>query len=137
VLGNSAEPWDDVHFYTWQSGLTPQQSEFFYMIHATIDQGNAADDAATELPDRWALGLNYPNPFNPITEIRYSVPRSEPMTLKVYNVMGQEVATLANGIQNPGMHIATFDGSKLASGVYVYRLEAPGFTASQKMLLMK
>jgi hypothetical protein len=83
------------------------------------------------------LNQNYPNPFNPATQIEYSIPQNGFVTLKVYNVLGQEVSTLFSGMQTPGSYKATFDGSNLASGVYLYRLEAGKSSVTKKMILMK
>jgi tetratricopeptide (TPR) repeat protein len=80
---------------------------------------------------------NYPNPFNPTTIINYQLSKSGHVTLKVYDILGREVATLVNENQNPGIHSTTFDASKLASGVYFYRLTAPGINQVKKMLLTK
>jgi hypothetical protein len=89
------------------------------------------------LPSKMALSQNYPNPFNPTTKINYSVPQSSLVTLKVYNILGQEVATLFHGQQHAGNYIATFDASKLASGVYLYRLEIGGISITKKLVLLK
>lgn len=89
------------------------------------------------LPERSELGQNYPNPFNPGTAISYHLSTFSHVTLKVYDVLGREVATLVNEKQNPGGHIVRFDGSRLASGVYFYRLTAPGVNQVKKMLLTK
>ena len=137
VLGDDEQPWDDVHNYVWPGTGNPTESAFFYQIHAVIDAGTPAGDLPAELPLVWNLEQNYPNPFNPATEIRYTVPNTERMTLKVFNVMGQEVATLVNGLVNAGSYVAAFDATDLPSGVYVYRLESESFTASHKMLLLK
>jgi hypothetical protein len=137
VLGDDEQPWTDQHFYTWGGSGTPTESAFFYQMHAVIDAGSAAGDQPTELPATWSLAQNYPNPFNPNTEISYSVPRAERMTLKVFNVMGQEVASLVNGMVEAGVHTAVFDASKLPSGVYIYRLESASFSSAHKMLLLK
>jgi len=100
------------------------------------------------------LSQNYPNPFNPTTRIEYSVPRSSYITLKVYNLLGQEVATLFEAVRQPGSYQATFsaigrrldsssgsvssgDGSRLASGVYLYRLKAEDFVETKKLVLLK
>jgi tetratricopeptide (TPR) repeat protein len=80
---------------------------------------------------------NYPNPFNPTTVIGYQLSVSGHVTLKVYDILGREVTTLVNESQNPGIHSATFDASRLASGVYFYRLTAPGVNQVKKMLLTK
>ncbi len=83
------------------------------------------------------LAQNYPNPFNPATVIKYSIPTSEFVELKVFNVLGQEVASLINNVQNAGVHYVNFNASDLASGVYVYRLNAGSFVSTKKMLLIK
>ncbi len=85
----------------------------------------------------FVLNQNYPNPFNPTTQIDYSISRNSFVTLKVYNVLGQEVATLFSGVETPGNHSVTFDASRFASGVYFYRLKAGNFTSVKKMILMK
>jgi hypothetical protein len=137
VLGDSAMAWDDIHNYTWGGAGAPNTAAFFYQIHAVINAGTDADDLPIEIPAVWNLEQNYPNPFNPATEIRYSVPKAERMTLKVFNVVGQEVATLVDGMVDAGNHVAVFDASHLPSGVYMYRLESESFTATNKMLLLK
>lgn len=80
---------------------------------------------------------NYPNPFNPATTISFSLPKSGPASLKVYNLLGQEVALLINEELSAGRHQVKFDASRLASGIYVYILKANDFTATKKMILMK
>lgn len=85
----------------------------------------------------FTLGQNYPNPFNPTTKIDYSISKSSKVTLSVYNVMGQEVAQLVNGVQESGKHSINFNASKLASGVYIYKLSAGNFQETKKMVLMK
>lgn len=88
-------------------------------------------------PNTYLLSQNYPNPFNPSTTIKYSVPTAQLVTLKVYNLLGQEVATLVNEMQNAGNYIAKFDASSLSSGIYFYTLKAGNFTSTKKMILMK
>jgi len=84
------------------------------------------------------LYQNYPNPFNPTTFIQFDLARNSHVTLKVFNVMGQEVATLYNNqLMSSGTKSISFDAGNLASGVYVYRINVEGVTASQKMVLMK
>ena len=80
---------------------------------------------------------NYPNPFNPTTNISYSLSTSGHVTLKVYDILGREVKTLVNDDEAAGYHTATFDASRLASGIYFYRLTAPGIVKVKKMLLTK
>ena len=91
-----------------------------------------------ESPKEFALGQNYPNPFNPTTVISFDVPTSSKVTLKVYNLLGQEVATLLNDVQlDAGEQSIQFDASKLTSGVYFYRIQAGGFVAVRKMVLVR
>jgi photosystem II stability/assembly factor-like uncharacterized protein len=92
-------------------------------------------DAA--VPMVYALEQNYPNPFNPSTTIKYSLPNAGKVMLTVFNVLGQEVMTLVNTTQNAGTYTATFDASRLASGMYLYRIEAGSFNAVKKMMLLK
>jgi hypothetical protein len=104
-------------------------------------------DNTKEAPAGFTLEQNYPNPFNPVTTIKYSIPTSKNplqggargglVTLKVYNLLGSEVATLVNEQQTPGNYEVKFDGSKLASGMYIYRLQAGSFVAVKKLMLLK
>ncbi|CUS89839.1 T9SS type A sorting domain-containing protein, partial [Candidatus Kryptobacter tengchongensis] len=75
--------------------------------------------------------------FNPTTTIKYSIPNTERVTLKIYNILGQEVATLVDEEQKPGVYELKFDASNLASGVYFYRLKAGGFVDIKKMVLVR
>ena len=90
-----------------------------------------------ELPIEYELYENYPNPFNPITHIAVSIPESGSYTLKVYNVVGQEVATLLNDQIILGFHIFSFDATDLPSGIYFYNFSGANFTQTKKMLLLK
>ncbi len=85
----------------------------------------------------YALMQNYPNPFNPATKIKYSIPKSGFVSLKVYDVLGREVATLANEQKSAGNYEVNFDASKLSSGIYYYRISAGNYIATKKMILMK
>ena len=89
------------------------------------------------LPDKYMLLQNYPNPFNPATTISYTIAKSGPVTIKVYDVLGNEVKTLVNEYKLAGNYSVNFDASKLSSGVYIYRITAGGFTASKKMTVVK
>ncbi len=88
-------------------------------------------------PKTFSLLQNYPNPFNPSTEIRYSIPSNGFVTLKVYNILGEEVVNLVGESKEAGEYSITFDGSNLASGVYFYKLEIGAYTAVKKMVLVK
>jgi photosystem II stability/assembly factor-like uncharacterized protein len=88
-------------------------------------------------PGTFTLGQNYPNPFNPSTTIRYSIPRRSHVTLTVFSILGQQVATLVSTQREPGFYEARFDASGLASGVYFYRLTAEGYTRTRKLLVLR
>jgi uncharacterized protein (TIGR03790 family) len=104
-----------------------------FAYHGPVDVANDQDAGTKEA----SLAQNYPNPFNPITMIQFVLPRQDHVTLKVYNSLGQAVATLVDGVESPGVHVATFDGSSLASGLYIYRLKTSDFSSTHKMLLVK
>ncbi len=94
------------------------------------------------IPDSYELSQNFPNPFNPSTTIRYGIPAQSHVTLKVYNILGQEVATLVDEIQGRGYKTAQFPptgagGNSFSSGTYFYRLQAGGFTQVRKLTLLK
>jgi len=107
-----------------------------YKFQAHIPTGIFAGTSGV-VPTSFSLSQNYPNPFNPTTLIAYSIPKNTFVTLKVYNVLGQEVATLFAGNQKAGNYVATFDGSKCASGIYLYRLQAGSVSITKKMVLVK
>jgi hypothetical protein len=90
-----------------------------------------------EIPTKFALYQNYPNPFNPSTTISYDLPVRSRVKLSIYNLLGQEVATLIEGEQEPGRYNVKFDASGLPSGIYFYRLEAGRFIEQKKMILIK
>ena len=89
------------------------------------------------IPKEFVLSQNYPNPFNPSTTITYALPKSGLVILKVYDILGNEVANLVRGNQAAGYHSANFNASNLGSGVYFYTIKASEFFATKKMLLIK
>jgi hypothetical protein len=90
-----------------------------------------------QIPQKFMLYQNYPNPFNPSTTISYDLPIKVHVRLTIYNILGQEVATLVNNEQEPGRYNVKFDASGLPSGVYFYTLQTPYFTKTNKMVLVK
>ncbi len=90
-----------------------------------------------EIPSVYSLEQNYPNPFNPTTKITFAIPKSGNVELKVYDLLGREVSTIFSGFKQIGNYSVEFDGSKLASGVYFYKLVTGDFTATKKMALVK
>lgn len=91
----------------------------------------------TGVPNRFALEQNFPNPFNPVTTIKYQVPRSSFVKITVFDLLGREVSKIVNKNVEAGYHTAEFDGSNFASGMYLYKIEADGFTDVKKMMLIK
>ena len=90
-----------------------------------------------EVPEDYQLSQNYPNPFNPLTNIKFSIPTQGLVTLKVFNSLGKEVATLVNEVTNTGTYVVDFDAGNLASGVYFYRLQSNDFSETKRMMLIK
>lgn len=95
------------------------------------------DEKKTEISNGYGLFQNYPNPFNPETVIRYSINDNRFVTLKVFDILGNEIRTLVNGIQRAGSHEVIFNGKELASGIYYYRLDTEGYSETKKMILAK
>jgi hypothetical protein len=116
---------------------SPPNSVEYVLLDAGKNVMSASDRNITLIPDAYELNQNYPNPFNPTTTIGYSVPQLGFISLKVYNVLGQEVATLFSGMQRPGSYTALFDAGRLASGVYFYRLQTGNIQITKKLVVMK
>ncbi len=112
-----------------------------WQILRDLDKGklfkSGSSDTIETLPTEFVLLQNYPNPFNPTTTIRYNIPVSEHVSLKVFDMLGKEIAVLVDEQKQPGYYEVKFNGSKLASGVYFYRLTAGSFSQTKKLLLMK
>ena len=89
------------------------------------------------MPAVFELAQNYPNPFNPVTNFQFSIANSQLTILKVYDVLGREVATLVNEAKQSGAHMVEWNASTVASGVYFYRLQADGLMETKRMLLLR
>jgi len=126
--GGNDVPVTDVTFYYG----APVEVERVDSTHSGV---NSVEDGLGEFS--YQLGQNYPNPFNPTTTIKYEIANTTNVTLKVYDVLGSEVATLVNRVQSAGTYQATFDASELGSGVYIYEIKAGDFVKSAKMMLLK
>jgi hypothetical protein len=137
--------------YTGNVGSYPStiyDSDSFPFTKSTTDGGalvgewtNSGESFEAGLnlsaPAEFRLLGNYPNPFNPATRIRYTLPAADHVRIAVYDIRGDEVSILQDGYQNAGLHEVVFDGSLSASGIYLYRLETGGAAATGKMILMK
>ena len=95
------------------------------------------EDINDIIPSEIVLYQNYPNPFNLVTKIEYSIPKTSKVELIVFDILGREVAKLADEHQKPGIYTVTFDGSQYSSGLYFFKLKAGKFNRTRKMLLMK
>ncbi|MCC6865122.1 MAG: Omp28-related outer membrane protein [Ignavibacteria bacterium] len=159
TLVNSANPWNQNTSYTVPlsyiipAGVSEGNSSVNIFIYKT--GGNPSTDQQVqqtkvisvtqpvgihnnnEIATEYSLSQNYPNPFNPTTNIKFSIPKDENVSLKFYNAMGQEVATYVDGFLKAGVYNADFDGSMLSSGIYFYTLKTPSFSETKKMMLVK
>lgn len=128
------------HTLSWQctgtgtTGGNVWLDNVFFPPHSVVTSAGAA---ASAVPAAFFLSQNYPNPFNPATTIRYALPHRAFVTLSVFNTLGQQIAVLENGDREAGFHDVKFDGSGLASGVYIYRLQAGSFVQSRKFTLIR
>ncbi|MBM4158634.1 MAG: M20/M25/M40 family metallo-hydrolase [Ignavibacteria bacterium] len=102
-----------------------------------INTSTVVNPVSAQLPTQYELSQNFPNPFNPETKIKFAVPKESFITLKVYDILGREVASLVNENKTPGYYIIGFNASNLSSGIYYYRLESDNFVEVKKMLLLK
>ncbi|HLP16979.1 MAG TPA: T9SS type A sorting domain-containing protein, partial [Bacteroidota bacterium] len=104
---------------------------------SVTSQVTAVEQEMDPIPENFSLNQNYPNPFNPSTMIQYALVSPGVVSLKVYNLLGQEVATLASGYQNAGTYKVIFNAKGLAGGVYLYRLQTQGSEIARKMILLQ
>lgn len=125
--------WFPAKYTEWMG----QRDAEYAAIHEVLMTGVTGVEEIPGLPVEFSLDQNYPNPFNPTTVINFSIPASANVSLKVYNAVGQEVATLVNEFKNAANYKVDFNGSKLSSGVYFYKLDAGNFVQTKKMLLIK
>lgn len=137
---NICEP-EDASFQAWLDGISDFAAESYPIAYYSVKtSGISCGSVSNEreaVPNKFQLQQNYPNPFNPTTNIKYEIPEATNVTLTVYNMLGQRVATLLNEQKPAGFYELSFDASALASGTYIYRLEAGGQVATQKMMLIK
>jgi hypothetical protein len=138
------DEWNDLAFVKGNGTTTEKQSysftddnltsgKYLYRLKqidfdGTYEYSNEVE-VIINVPEKFELSQNYPNPFNPATTIRFSIPKEELVTLKVYNFIGEEVATLVNEIKQVGNYYLTFNADNLSSGVYLYKLKAGSFAA--------
>ena len=131
------EKLDNGTLYYWRvkaigdGGESDWSEKFVFNIPVTVS------NELEEIPSEFNLSQNYPNPFNPSTNISFNLPQASDVSLKVYNMLGQEVATLVSERLGAGAQTVTFDASNLSSGMYIYRIQAGTFSKTKKMMLIK
>jgi len=131
------------HGYVWHCHIIDHEdNEMMRPYNVTPNPGatrlaKGAVLASNDKPGEFSLDQNYPNPFNPTTEIRFTLPEDNHVQLKVFNSLGQEVQTLIDQMAPAGNHTVKLDAKNLATGMYFYRIQAGGFVAMKKMLLLK
>ncbi len=116
---------------------TDSSNPFLAVTQRFLDGVSAVNGPSRNIPNSPGLAQNYPNPFNPTTRIEYSIAKRGQVSLDVFNVLGEKVATLYSGVRSPGDYSATFNGASLASGVYFYRLETGNGVITKKLVLLK
>jgi hypothetical protein len=152
---NNLEKYASIDYEVDCSGITPGD---YYLRLVTNVNGNAnyalaniicdnttlakknfnkVNFTGSEIPATYDLAQNFPNPFNPSTTIRYQIPQDGIVTLKIYDILGAEVKTLVNEQKLAGKYEVNFNASSLASGVYIYKIQAGSFINSKKMILLK
>jgi Bacterial Ig domain/Secretion system C-terminal sorting domain/Carbohydrate binding module (family 35) len=141
--GTSSTTWFEtpLHVDLVQGDNTIQMELFWgwmYLDYLAVPANIATSvESPIEVPAEYSLQQNYPNPFNPVTIIEFALPKDGAVTLKVYDIIGREVKTLVNDQRTAGEYAVKLDASDLASGVYIYRLQANGFVSSKKMIVLK
>jgi hypothetical protein len=116
-----------------QGGLTDFNFDNFLIEESTI----VAQDSTTVIPKSYNLSQNYPNPFNPSTAIYYQLPKAGKVSIKIYDIVGNEISTLADGYIDAGSYSVTFNALHLASGIYLYELKSNEFVSRKKMMFIK
>ena len=143
---DGGETWRQKKLYTdkhyWNMYFTSVKTGYLAgsdgaIIKTTNGGGFFPDEPPVVLPVNYYLHQNYPNPFNPVTNIKFEIPVSGIVSIKLYNITGKEVAVITNNFYQAGKWEVTFNGSQLSSGVYFYKLMTNGFTETRKMLLIK
>jgi PKD repeat protein len=114
-------------------GLVMDESDDVFII----DTPTGIEELGNGLPTEFDLSQNYPNPFNPVTAIKYQIPKASLVSIKVYDLIGREIAVLVNEVKQPGVYRVSFSTENLASGVYFYKLTAGDFSSVKKMNLLK
>ena len=130
-----------LRFYPWYNYSSASTSKYLVLydvrVYGTTSPATAVENEKS-VPKVFSLSQNYPNPFNPVTTITYSLPERQNIRIKIYDLLGLEVATIVEGVRNAGTHTVRFNASNLPTGMYFYRFETEtGYTTVRRMLLIK
>ena len=131
--------WFPDRYIQWKAQESQENERIYQWLETGIDPlaSGSRKWPDSRIPQDFSLSQNYPIPFNPVTHINYSIPISCKVSLKVFNLLGEEVATLFKGYRQAGNYEVVFDGSKLASGVYFYNLKTNSFTQTKRLILIR
>lgn len=143
VAGDKTDMYNGSYYYVIKSASISDTKSFFVdgggglPIVWKTGIGEGADKNSVAIPTEYKLGQNTPNPFNPSTIVNYQLPADNYVTIKVYNILGEEVATLVDGFENAGYKSVTFNGSNLSSGIYFVRMNSGSYSDIKKIVLAK
>jgi hypothetical protein len=127
--------WWPTQYTEWSAQAVAEKTSILNKMNNGLTSVERIDNQT--IPNEYSLSQNYPNPFNPTTQISYSLPKTGYVSLKVFNTIGEVVATLVDGMQNAGSYVATFEAKQLSSGIYFYQLQSDNVSVSKKLVLMK
>ncbi len=137
-LGSIESRWLKLGLGTWYENNSSRAFDLCINAYVVSDgTGVDPDHMQSDVPEKYALLQNHPNPFNPVTIIQFRVRKAGPVHLNVYNLLGEEVHTLIDAYYQPGDYEVGFNASGLSSGIYMYRISMNDFTAVKKMVLME
>ncbi len=141
VLGAGGEEFNDGEYRIvgtlGQPFMSSESNGVGFWYQASQELNVEVEQSTLNVPKEFQLQQNYPNPFNPTTTIQFELPKKSTVTLKLFDILGREVATLVDAELESGVHKINFDGKDLASGIYFYRIHAEGFLKTKKLMLLK
>ncbi len=129
--------WWPAQYTQWAAQQTAEHNRIYSWLNNGKDPLTGIAELKNNVPSEFSLSQNYPNPFNPTTNINFTIPKSGFVSLKIFNALGQQVATLFSGFQKAGSYKVDFNASALASGIYFYRLQSGSNSVTKKLVLMK
>jgi hypothetical protein len=129
--------WDDAKLAAYSSSMDWNNVNAGFLAAGGKEFDVTGIKEINNLPQTYSLSQNFPNPFNPTTNINFALEKSSNVRLEIYNILGQKVATIVNRYMRMGSYTYQFDASKLSSGVYIYQIEAGSFVSSKKMIVLK